>query len=514
MQIAKSRTQKAALNISTSAILEVVSLVCGLILPRLILLYFGSAYNGITSSASQFLNLISILNLGVAGSTRAALYRSLADHDNQKTSAIVRATERYMRKVGLVLAAYIIILAMVYPSVVSTGYSFSDVSLLILAVGISSFGNYFFGAAYAAFLSADQSIYISNIFTIIAQILNTIVSVILIKTGFTIQVVKLVSATVFFLKPLLQNLYVTKVYHLDKTCAPDDSALKKRTDVLAHSIANIVHDNTDLIVLTVFCGVKIVSVYTVYNLIMNALKKTQTVFTNGTEAIFGNMWAKGENEKIKRNLGIYEFFIMFMISVLFATAAAMVLPFVSLYTKGVHDVEYVLPTYSIIVVLAQMFYCYRSPYVSLVQGAGKYKETRNGAIIEAIINLFFSIILVQFLGIVGVAIGTLIANIFRTIQYAVYIENNLIHRGKLVFAKKIMIGLFCSVVEYLIASKFVGAYASQSWFMWAVCAICVFIGSVVISTLISVLFLRSDLKGFWEILCNLIKGKKKTYKTM
>ena len=132
----RSRTKKATLNIVTSGMLEVMTMLSGLILPRYILRYFGSSYNGITASASQFLSMISVLTLGVTASTRVALYRTLTAHDLPGTSVVVRATERYMRKVGLILGIYIVGLAVIYPLVVQTGFSWVDVASLILIVGI------------------------------------------------------------------------------------------------------------------------------------------------------------------------------------------------------------------------------------------------------------------------------------------------------------------------------------------------------------------------------------------
>ena len=107
-----SRTRKASVNIITSAMLEIITMISGLILPRFILQYFGSSYNGIVSSTSQFLGMIQILTLGVTASTRVALYKTLARKDNQGTRAIIRATERYMRKIALVLGGYIIVLSL------------------------------------------------------------------------------------------------------------------------------------------------------------------------------------------------------------------------------------------------------------------------------------------------------------------------------------------------------------------------------------------------------------------
>ena len=71
------RTKKAVINTMTSIMAEVVSIICGLILPRLILGAFGSSYNGITSSITQFLSCIVLLRAGVGSVTRAALYVDL-----------------------------------------------------------------------------------------------------------------------------------------------------------------------------------------------------------------------------------------------------------------------------------------------------------------------------------------------------------------------------------------------------------------------------------------------------
>lgn len=490
-----TRTQKAALNTTLSAIAEVVSLACGLILPRLILRNYGSAYNAVTASAKQILSSVSILTVGVAGATRVALYKSLAAKDTEKTSGIIWATERYMRKVGYVLLALVVLLTIFYPLVKDTGHSWIEVAPLVLAAGVSAAGRYFFATPYNALVSADQSVYIFKIFLIIADILNVILSVILIKAGCSIQVVKFGSSIILLLNPLLRAIFVRKHYKLDRKVKPDPSALTNRREVMAHSIANIVHEHTDIIVLNIFCDIEIVSVYTTYNLVMKMLKRTQQVFTAGTEAVYGDMWTKGEVDKIRTNLGYYEYIISFFVSTVFATAIVMILPFISLYTKGVHDAEYLLPSYAVVIIAAQAFYSFRTPYLTLVQGVGHYRQTRNGAIAEAIINLALSVILVQFIGIVGVAVGTLAANIFRTVQYALYIDNHLIPRGKMVFVKRILWAVANSLITVAIFLKPAAQFAYNGWLAWVVTAIVVTIASFAIAVLSSLIFYRKDMRA-------------------
>ena len=56
--MSKTRSQKAVLNTGFELLLEVVTAICSFILPRLILSHFGSAYNGITSSITQFIGCV------------------------------------------------------------------------------------------------------------------------------------------------------------------------------------------------------------------------------------------------------------------------------------------------------------------------------------------------------------------------------------------------------------------------------------------------------------------------
>ena len=495
--MAKTRTQKALYNTVTSLCSEIISLVCGLILPRLILANYGSAYNGISSSASQLLSAVSILTVGITGATRIALYRSLADQDAYATSRIIRATELYMRKVGYVLLIILFFLIIFYPLIVDTGYSWGEVAPLIVAAGIGAAGQFFLGMTYSALLMADQCIYISNIFLIISNVLNVLLSMILIRAGNSIQVVRISSSFILLLNPVMKAVYVRYKYKLDRNCPPDNSAIAMRKDVMAHSIANIVHDHTDIIVLTVFCNVKIVSVYTIYNLVMNALKKTQTVFTSGTEAIFGNMWVRGEDDKIKEYLTLFEYIICVFVSIVFSTSLAVILPFISLYTKNVKDVEYILPVYAAVITSAQMFYAFRAPYLAVIHGAGHYKQTKNGAYAEAIINLSLSIIFVNYFGIVGVAIGTLVANIFRTAQYAIYIEKNLVSRGGCVFAVRIawvLANIF--LVLLAISALQIQQYAYLGWKQWIIAATLSVTIAVVITCISSLIMYKKD---FWSL---------------
>ena len=113
------RGKKAALNSITALLAQCVSIICGFILPKLILSHFGSSYNGITSSISQFISCAVLLRAGIGSVTRAALYKPLAEGNNREISGIVNATNKYINHVALMFASMLIAFAGVFPFIVS-----------------------------------------------------------------------------------------------------------------------------------------------------------------------------------------------------------------------------------------------------------------------------------------------------------------------------------------------------------------------------------------------------------
>lgn len=500
------RSKKALYNISTQLVCDVVTIINTLIIPRLILSTFGSEYNGIISSITQFLEYISLLTLGVSGSTRVAIYR--AKGDIEKISRVLKATEKFMRRVAFVFVFYLLALAFVYPLVVHSEIANLEISLLVLVIGLGVFFEYFFGVTYAAFISATQSKYINNIILIILRIVSTIVLMIMINAGGNIIFVKLVGAIFLALGPIILNIVVNKKFNIIKKIEPDESALSQRKDVMAHSIANSVHQYTDVFLLSIFSTAKMVSVYSVYYLILNAIKKIELLFTNGLEGAFGEIWAKGEKEKFQKNFNVFEYLIYSLVSVVFTCCYLLIIPFIKLYTAEVTDINYVIPVFAYLSVLAYAVYCLRTPYVVCVQSAGKYKETKVGAFIEAGINLLVSLVLVFPLGITGVTIGTLVANIFRTIQYEIFASKNLLNRSNMIFVKRIAWLASCFIIT-VATIKLLPGMEIGSWLQWLITGACYFGISFIITMIMSYIFYRGELLESVNIVKRMFKKKEK-----
>lgn len=487
-----TRSSKLYYSSVTSAIYQIVSIVCGLVLPKLILETYGSDCNGVVSSITKFFQVFSILQIGIQGATRVALYKTLAAKDIEGTSGIMNANIKYYRKISIWLILYIIILAYMMPQFMTYDMDVNEVCVLVLIIGGGNFIQYFYGNAYKALITADQSVYIINILQTITVLLNTFLCLEVIWHDGSFILAMLCSSIVYALIPISIFAYVKYKYKLSKSVEPNSDALKGRWDVLANSLANIVHENVDIVVITAFCNAVEVSVYVVYSLVSSGLTRLMLVFTSGAEAAFGDMYAKKENLELNRNFKTYEYMMFCIAGILSGCMYSLILPFIELYTINVNDAQYVRPEFAISLSLALLTMSVRMPYVMMVQAAGHYKQTKVGSFVEAGLNIFLSLWFIQIWGITGVVVATIIANSFRTLQYGVYTYCNVIQASIVNFVQK-LVWLFITMAFAIIASRSVIDYFNTNWYNWIICALLCGLVHIIVFVFSSFVFYKEEL---------------------
>ena len=490
------RTRKAFYNTLSGFLYQVITIVCAFILPRLILLHFGSAYNGLISSITQFLSWIAILNMGVGGVTRAALYKPLALKNHKAISSIIKATDCFMKRIAIIFVALLIAFALIYPVIVINDFEYLFTSTLILTIGVNTFFQYYFGMSYQILLEADQKNYVIAIVRVITITISTILASVLIIFEFDIRIVKLASSLVFSLNPLCFYLYVKNNYYLDNEVAPDNSTIKQRWDAFAQEIAIMINSNMDIIILTLFMDVKIISVFVIYNMIMNGVRQFLQTFTTGIGAAFGNMLALGmENKDLNDRLNVFEFIVYNTTTILFTVTVVTMIPFVSIYTSGIEDINYIQPVFAYLIILSTMFNCYRIPYQTIVYAAGKFKETKKGALLEAVVHLLLSLVFVNLWGLEGIALSALLAGMIRTSQYAIFLSENVIKRNSYIFAKKIIISLLSVLIVFGIYDN-CDLMDVLSYGEWVKNALEVTFVSICVNLVIDVFLYRNELCNF------------------
>jgi len=420
------RSKKAFLNIAASIIELIAATVASFVVPHYIIHHYGSSVNGLLSSITQFLSYIALIESGIGPIGRASLYKPLAEKDASALSSNVKAIENFYRKISYIFIAYLVVLTVLFPFLISGTFSWAYTAILIVILAFSIFIQYFFGITYQTVIQADQRKYVVLLLQAFTLFLNMLITIILVEFGAGIHVAQFVSAAAYAIRPLILHSYVKRFYNIDSKAAPNMEILKQRWDGVAQHISFFVHKNTDIAVLTILSSIKEVSVYSVYMLAVSGCSKVVNIFSSSLEPAFGNMIANGEEETLKARVRFCSALTIQITIILFSTAAIIISPFIRIYTRGVTDIDYLRPIFGIIMLIAESFYCVRLPYQSAIYAAGHFRQTRNGAILEAVINVVCSIALVYRYGLIGVAIGTLLAMLFRTCQYIWYYHIKLI----------------------------------------------------------------------------------------
>ena len=101
--------------------------------------------------------------------------------------------------------------------------------------------------------------------------------------------------------------------------------------------------------------------------------------------------------------------------------------FISLYTKGVEDIDYQNYLAAILFSFNIILDCMRGASLAGANVAGQAPKTTWRYFVEAGINLSVSLILVRFWGIVGVLFGTIIAGIWRSFDSIVFFSKRVLH---------------------------------------------------------------------------------------
>lgn len=484
----EGRKKRLIYNTLSSFFYQITAIVCGFIIPRLILTAFGSEVNGLVHSITQFLGIISFLELGIGAVVQSSLYKPLAEKDSLQVSRIIVSANKFFRRLAQILFVYVVVLVIVYPMIVNQNFGYLYTSTLIVAISISSFAQYYFGIVNSLLLTADQRGYIQYNAQTIALILNTIMCAIMISIGCSIQLVKLTTSLIYIARPMILRIYVNRHYHIYWKITYAKEPIKQKWNGIAQHIAAVVLDGTDIIVLTVFSTLSNVSIYSVYFLVIKGIKTLFLSMTNGIQALIGELWAKKNLRQLKDLFAWVEWSIHTGATYVFACTSALIVPFIKVYTYGINDANYIQPIFAVMLTMANAMHCLRLPYNIMVLAAGHYKQTQRNYIVAAILNIVISVLTVKVWGLIGVAIGTLAAMIYQTIWLAAYNSKNFIFWSMKKVAKQFVIDILSAGLIIAISSQI--CLKEASYLGWISMAIKVAVIAMFIVAGVNLVFYR------------------------
>lgn len=486
------------LNMISSLLLQIVTIISGFIIPKIILSYFGSNINGLVSSINQFLSYITLLEGGISGIITANLYKPLIENDQNKINQIIKTANSFYKKIGFIFICYTIILAIFYPILFKSTYSYMFIFTLVIVLAINLFVQYMFSLTLRALLTADKKIYIISNVQIIIVILNVFLTIISVKIYPNIHILKLISGSLYFLQPIVFGIYIKKNYNLNLSVEKDNNLLKQRWNGFAVNVASFIHNCTDITILTIFTNLETVSICSIYTLVTNGIKTLITSVTNGINPTLGQSYARGDYNEINEKINLYEYIMNLLVFYLFSITGLLITPFVLIYTSGINDANYNQQLFGILLVISEAIYLLKFPHLNLAYTANKFKEITVPSFIEAILNIIVSLLLVKRWGLIGVSIGTIVAMLYRMI-FHIYFTKKIIGRKQSYFYSKIIIFSLTSLIGIIICILVISPI-KLNILSWIIHALLYSIIMGIMYLIMSILFYKKELNFFIKYL--------------
>ena len=450
--------KRALRNVFSSLLSYGALLILSIVVSKYIIVGYGSETNGLLASVNQIFSYISLLEAGIGTATIRALYTPLGTKNDEEINDILASSKFYYRRSAIWYFACVVIVSIIWPFVIETSISYWTVFCLIFFHGIAGVITFCYTQTIVNYLVATGKNYINNNVHVLATLASSALKLLICMFGLNIVSVSISLVLVNILKCLVYRRHMRKLCpEFFSNRNTGKNALPQRNSFLVHEISGVIFYSTDTIIISVFCGLNEASVYAVYSLVVTSLRMIIGQVFNGTKYILGSAYSN-DKQKYYTTHDWYNTIYICCVFIIYTVAFILLRPFVTLYTNGITDADYLAPYLPVLFILIELLSSCRITDNELIRVSLHASKTISRTVTEAAINLLFSLILVQYIGLYGVLIGTIVALLYRTNDIVLYVNHRILGRSavyeyKLYCSNFLMFTLFaCASRKYMISA--------------------------------------------------------------
>lgn len=445
-------------NLISSLVYQIVLISLGFLLPRLYLENFGSEVNGVLSTIKQIFSYMCLLEAGVGLATTQALYKRIGQQDYSSASAVLSATNSYYIKTGILYTAIVLGIALVYAYVIPTSINSHVLFFIILLNAVPALFSYFVQAKYRILMEVDGRRYVINNAETVLQIASNVGKILVLLLTDSLILIQLVYCLMALVQLVYLYGYAKRRYTwLDLKAKPDFEAISQKNSVLVHQISGMVFNNTDVILISVLCDFKAVSIYTIYNIffsqVQNFIVSIVSSFTHALGQLFHT-----DRERFGKLFQAYETFYVMATYIIYTLMAVFLLPLIQIYTSGINDAEYTNTLLVLLFAVMNLMANGKMPVNGVIEFSGSFEKTRSFAIWEMVINITVTVIAIFFMGICGAILGTIAALIYRGVMTIYYANKKVLGRSQLCTYKILAVNglVFAAIMAMFYVDTFSG----------------------------------------------------------
>ncbi len=484
-----SRTKQSIKNASFSLICQGVQLVFQLITRVFFIRIIGREYLGLNGLFTDLLTALQLVELGIGPAIAFSLYKPLAENDKEKVKTIMDLFKKAYRVIGAVVFALGLIFLPIYPYLIKDIPNIENLNLIYMLFVFNTSISYFY-SYYRTLLISDQKKYIDisiqtgiTLIYSIAQILtlyftHNYIYYLLLQISGTILINFIASKIALKEYPYLKEKDVQK---LDNNTSKE---IKKNVlSMVFHKVGSIVRDSTDNLLISKFIGLAITGLYSNYSMITKALTNIVNQIFAAVVSSVGNLHVT-RSAKSQRKVFYKINYINFWIATFCACCFG---GLINSFIIIIADESYLLGIF-VTASISLKFYLdvmRKTPWM-FCEAAGIYWQGKTKPIWEVIVNLVVSVILVKFIGMCGIFVGTIITILTVDLTIEPYLAFKYVLKDKPTkYYKKYTMYLIIAVITYIVNFTVCNAIGKSGiiWFIIkAIISVIIVNGMIIVFT--------------------------------
>jgi len=418
-----NKSNKSLHTAITAVLYTLISGLVSLYVTRLILLNYGSDYNGLNATANQLISMLLIFEGGFTLATNVALFKPLATKNFDKINRILSATRNHFRKIGCLVFFLGLLITSGYTFIIKSPLPKTFILLIFLMTLTSTTFNLIYTTKFQILLQSSQREYVINYIYIISHIVSQALIIILVINKKNMLLIRLIIMSFSIINGVIISIITRKEFKfIDFKVVPDYEAIKGTKDVFIQKLTAMLYGTAPIVFISAFSGTAYASVYAVYNSIFSILKSAIYSFVNAPRMSLGQLITEEDSNKVLNVLYEYEFIVIYIMLTLLTTTAVLIMPFINIYTFGINDIEYKNWGIALLLVAITYFEVIHIPSGNVINMSGNFKVGRKIQTISCII-LVLLIIIGNKMGIHGILAAILITAIILATLEIGYVHN-------------------------------------------------------------------------------------------
>lgn len=420
----ESRVKNVSRNITYGLCNRVIVILLPFLSRTAIIYTLGMEYVGLNSLFSSVLSVLSLTELGIGSALVYSMYAPAARKDYAKMGSFLLFYKKCYRMIGFLILAIGLIIFPFLGRLIS-GEHPADVNLSVLYfVYLTNTAVSYFMFAYkqAVFTAFQRNDLISNISSVCSIVLNAlqILALIIFKNYYAyVAVIPFLTCVNNLISYIVAKKYYPYIKENGSLLKEDLIKVRKNVcGLIYQKIGGIILTSTDSVVISAFLGLTVLGKYNSYYYIITSILSVFAVIQSSIVSSIGNSLIMDPVDKNYKDFKKFHFGYNWLLCWAVSGFVCLVQPFVELWIGKENlfsvDMAVLFAVYLFFYKVNDMSYIYR-------EAAGLWSCMKLAPLVAAVLNLVSNVCLVKAIGLYGILVSTILANIIVYIPAYSYV---------------------------------------------------------------------------------------------